>query len=73
MHLLLSRSGLPRQDVSRERQGAAPPGGIVADTDSNETVGLDTVFRDGSLAGFGLVLIHVPVAGWTRRSATVRA
>lgn len=40
---------------------------------STQWNGLDTAFRDGSLAGIGLVLLHVPVAGWTRRSATVRA
>jgi predicted small integral membrane protein len=40
---------------------------------STQWNGLDTAFRDGSLAGIGLILLHVPVAGWTRRSATVRA
>ncbi len=40
---------------------------------STQWNGLDTAFRDGSLAGVGLILVHVPVAGWTRRSATVRA
>jgi len=40
---------------------------------STQWNGLDTAFRDGSLAGIGLILIHVPVAGWTRRSASVRA
>ena len=35
--------------------------------------GLDTAFRNGMLAAITLILIHVPVAGWTRRSATVRA
>jgi len=40
---------------------------------STQWNGLDTAFRDGSLAGIGLVLLHVPVAGWTRRSTSVRA
>jgi predicted small integral membrane protein len=35
--------------------------------------GLDTAFRNGMLAAVTLILVHVPVAGWTRRSATVRA
>lgn len=35
--------------------------------------GLDTAFRNGMLAAVTLILIHVPVAGWSRRSATVRA
>jgi predicted small integral membrane protein len=39
---------------------------------STQWNGLDTAFRDGSLAGVGLILLHVPVAGWTRRSASVR-
>jgi predicted small integral membrane protein len=40
---------------------------------STQWNGLDTAFRDGSLAGIGLILLHVPVAGWTRRSTSVRA
>ena len=30
--------------------------------------GLDPAFRNAVLAGITLVLIHVPVAGWGRRS-----
>jgi len=35
--------------------------------------GLDTAMRDGLLSAVSLILIHVAVAGWTRRSASVRA
>jgi predicted small integral membrane protein len=40
---------------------------------STQWNGLDTAFRNGMLAAVTLILIHVPVAGWSRRSGTVRA
>ncbi|GAA2076329.1 DUF2165 domain-containing protein [Pseudolysinimonas kribbensis] len=40
---------------------------------STQWNGLDAAFRTGMLAAVTLILIHVPVAGWSRRSGTVRA
>jgi predicted small integral membrane protein len=40
---------------------------------STQWNGLDTAFRNGMLAAVALILIHVPVAGWSRRSAPVRS
>jgi predicted small integral membrane protein len=40
---------------------------------STQWNGLDTAFRNGMLAAVALILIHVPVAGWSRRSTTVRS
>ena len=40
---------------------------------STQWNGLDTALRDGLLSAVTLILIHAPVAGWTRRSASVRA
>jgi predicted small integral membrane protein len=35
--------------------------------------GLDTALRDGLLSAVTLILIHVAVAGWSRRTAVARA